>query len=68
MRPSKSSKLEKDEKELLPNNYQFNGNNKENVEEEKYCICNRVSFGDMIGCDNGFVKLLIIILFIFCSV
>jgi hypothetical protein len=21
-------------------------------EEERYCVCNRVSFGEMIGCDN----------------
>jgi hypothetical protein len=25
----------------------------ENPEEEKFCICHGVSFGDMIGCDSG---------------
>ena len=26
--------------------------------EPRYCICNRVSFGEMIGCDNDNVSLL----------
>ncbi len=30
-----------------------NGENPE--EEKKYCICDRISFGEMIGCDYNFV-------------
>jgi hypothetical protein len=40
----------------MPNNYEYPPNPQDNAEEEKYCICNRVSFGDMIGCDNEFVN------------
>jgi len=50
VRPSKS-KLEKDTNDIIQNSYDYTGP-QENIEEEKYCVCNRVSFGEMIGCDN----------------
>lgn len=37
--------------EIIINPYE-NSLPQENFEEERYCVCNRVSFGEMIGCDN----------------
>lgn len=54
MRPSKT-KLEKETNDIIQNSYDYTGP-QENIEEEKYCVCNRVSFGEMIGCDNENVK------------
>lgn len=27
--------------------------NENNEDDERYCFCNQVSFGEMVGCDNG---------------
>jgi len=51
VRPSKSSKIEKDMNDIVTNAYENIGP-LEIEEEERYCVCNRVSFGEMIGCDN----------------
>lgn len=60
MRPAKSSKIDKDTNEIIATNYENLGP-QENPEEERYCVCNRVSFGEMIGCDNDYVKIILII-------
>ena len=39
--------------------------------EPRYCICNQVSYGDMVACDNEDVslsQLLFDIIFIFCKI
>ena len=55
VRPSRS-KADKEDKDYINNNFDELLDNGETQEEEKkYCICNRISFGEMIGCDNDFV-------------
>lgn len=65
MKPIKSSKIDKETNELIQNTFDFNSGPQENIEEEKYCICNRVSFGEMIGCDNDNVILFLLYFQIF---
>lgn len=48
---SKVKKKKKKEKEVLPEDLPVD------PDEPTYCICNRISYGDMIGCDNQDCKI-----------
>lgn len=48
---SKIKKKKKKEKEVLPEDIPVD------PDEPTYCICNRISYGDMIGCDNQDCKI-----------
>ncbi len=53
------SKKDKDEMDEFRQQYDYAPIETENYEAEpRYCFCNGVSYGDMVGCDNSSVSLI----------